>query len=97
MNGGIDLRRTLMLFVLSTVFGSFAAAQEVELDEPIETEATEVTEAPSAADEPVEPVEPDEAAEPVVDDEYYQDVDDEDFRPSEDIPADQSISFPTDI
>jgi hypothetical protein len=91
MNGGIDLRRTLMLFVLSTVFGSFAAAQEVELDEPIETEATE---APSAADEPVEP---DEAAEPVVDDEYYQDVDDDDFRPSEDIPADQSISFPTDI
>ncbi len=33
----------------------------------------------------------------VVDDEFYQDADDEDFRPSEEIPADQSIAFPTDI
>ena len=37
------------------------------------------------------------AEEPVVDDVFYQDVDDKDFRPSEDIPADQSIPFPTDI
>lgn len=30
-------------------------------------------------------------------DENYVDADDDDFRPSEDIPADQSIPFPTDI
>ena len=51
------------------------------------------TESESAAEpEPVEAAE-----EPVVDDEYYQDVDDKDFRPSEDVPADQSIPFPSDI
>ena len=31
------------------------------------------------------------------DDESYRDIDDEDFTPSEEIPADQSIAFPTDI
>ena len=31
-----------------------------------------------------------------LDDQTYSDVDD-DFRPSEEIPADQSIAFPTDI
>lgn len=31
------------------------------------------------------------------DDDSYRDIDDEDFRPSEEIPADQSIAFPTDI
>ena len=30
-------------------------------------------------------------------DESYVDSEDDDFRPSEDIPADQSIPFPTDI
>ncbi len=31
------------------------------------------------------------------DDESYLDIDEEDFTPSEEIPADQSIPFPTDI
>jgi arylsulfatase A-like enzyme len=35
--------------------------------------------------------------EPVIDDVFYQDIDDKDFRPSEEIPADQSIPFPSDI
>lgn len=34
---------------------------------------------------------------PDTDDESYRDIDDKDFRPSEDIPADQAIAFPTDI
>lgn len=37
------------------------------------------------------------AAEDEVDEESYADTEEEDFRPSEDIPADQSIAFPTDI
>tara|TARA_R110002096_G_scaffold426551_1_gene636498 strand:- start:162 stop:425 length:264 start_codon:yes stop_codon:yes gene_type:complete len=31
------------------------------------------------------------------DDESYLDIDDKDFKPSEEIPTDQSIPFPTDI
>lgn len=34
---------------------------------------------------------------PPTDDESYLDIDEEDFTPSEEIPADQSIAFPTDI
>ncbi|HEX5787147.1 MAG TPA: hypothetical protein VFY03_03125, partial [Woeseiaceae bacterium] len=34
---------------------------------------------------------------PGTDDESYLDIDEEDFRPSEEIPTDQSIPFPTDI
>jgi hypothetical protein len=41
--------------------------------------------------------EEDPAAEDDVDDESYVDTEEEDFRPSEEIPADQSIPFPTDI
>ena len=59
-----------------------AAGEEDDLDLQSEEE-----EAEEEADE----------EETVVDDEYYQDADDKDFRPSEDIPADQSIPFPTDI
>jgi hypothetical protein len=76
------VRRTLLLILTTTVFASYSWSQEDEADEPSEAEQTET--AP-------------EVDEPIVDDEYYQDVDDEDFRPSEDIPADQSIPFPTDI
>ena len=32
-----------------------------------------------------------------LDDQNYQGSEDDDFRPSEEIPADQSIPFPTDI
>lgn len=56
----------------------------------------------NTADDVVEEVETTESqeldAEDVnVDDGSYLDQDEEDFRPSEEIPADQSIPFPTDI
>ncbi len=56
----------------------------------------------NTADDVVEKVETTESqeldAEDVnVDDGSYLDQDEEDFRPSEEIPADQSIPFPTDI
>lgn len=41
--------------------------------------------------------EQDSAAEDDVDAESYVDTEEDDFRPSEEIPADQSIDFPTDI
>jgi hypothetical protein len=65
-----------------------AAAQD-ELDPQPEDEEAE-------AEAEAEEEEPDEEG-AVVDDEFYQDADDEDFVPSENIPADQSIAFPTDI
>ncbi len=37
------------------------------------------------------------AEETVLEEESYVDAADDDFRPSEEIPADQSIPFPTDI
>jgi len=64
---------------------SDAASADAEQAEQEQAEA-ETAEASDAAD-----------VEPPPEDEFYQDVDDEDFRPSEDIPADQSIPFPADI
>lgn len=64
-------------------------------------EAESPTDAAAAEEEQAEPEpaqETEDTADDVpIDDEYYQDAEDEDFRPSEDIPADQSIPFPTDI
>lgn len=81
------MHRFLLMMLLVSMFAVTAWSQE-DLD--------------AEADETVQPQPEDEADdeeqdENVVDDEYYQDVDDKDFRPSEDIPADQSIAFPTDI
>ncbi|MGI9272660.1 MAG: hypothetical protein ACR2QT_12850 [Woeseiaceae bacterium] len=84
------MRRMIELILLATVFGSPAWGQEDDADGSAEDEQAE--ESP-VIEEVTEPV----VDEPIVDDEFYQDVDDEDFRPSEDIPADQSIPFPSDI
>jgi len=90
------MQRLLLLILSSVLLALSAWAQEAEepvteADEPVAATAEEAVSAPAPTAEP--------AAEnpPVVDDEYYQDADDKDFRPSEDIPADQSISFPSDI
>ncbi len=89
--------------VLLAAPGVMLNAQEddaVEPDPAIETPedeaAEDATDAEADAQAAVDEEEADEE-EIEVDDEYYQDVDDRDFRPSEDIPADQSIAFPTDI
>ena len=82
------MQRIALLIMLFVLFGFSALAQE-DTDPPAE-EAAQVDAEETAAEEDV-------AEEAVVDDEYYQDVDDEDFRPSEDIPADQSIPYPSDI
>lgn len=83
------MQRLALLLILFVMIILPALAQE-DADAPVDETEQADTEATATVEE-------DEAAEAVVDDEYYQDVDDEDFRPSEDIPADQSIPFPTDI
>ncbi len=44
-----------------------------------------------------DPAEDDDADVQATDDESYLDIEEEDFTPSEEIGADQSIAFPTDI
>lgn len=78
-----------LLIIPIAFLGLSAWALQDDASTPPNADDT-VAEAESAA-------EPEAAQEPVVDDVFYQDLDDKDFRPSEDIPADQSIPFPTDI
>jgi len=79
--------RALLLLLFAAVFALPVQAQDTDAD----TEQTEEPEEIEAAE-----VDEDEFDETDLDDQGFTDVDD-DFRPSEDIPSDQSIPFPTDI
>ncbi len=80
--------RYLFLAVLMSVaFATSGWAQDTELLE-------ETSEADASEDSPVQEPEADDID---VNDGSYLDEEEEDFRPSEEIPADQSIPFPTDI
>ena len=80
--------RYLFLAVLMSVaFATSGWAQDTELLE-------ETSEEDAAEDSPVQEPEADDID---VNDGSYLDEEEEDFRPSEEIPADQSIPFPTDI
>jgi len=74
----------LTAFLLATGFAATAWTQDA--DEPAEEVAEDAAEAeaPPADDSDL-------------DEQSYIDTEDDDFRPSEDIPADQSIAFPADI
>ena len=87
------MHRLLLLILLVGMFAMTAWSQEDAGAEAEEADQSEPEPEPVAE----AAVEVDEQEDIVIDDEYYQDVDDKDFRPSEDIPADQSIAFPTDI
>lgn len=80
-------RMTTMKSLLLTLGLAFAVAAWAQEDAPDEeeTETQEVSE--DAAEE---------AQDADLDEQVYEDSDD-DFRPSEEIPADESIAFPTDI
>ncbi len=87
------MHRFSLMILLSIMFALSAWAQQdtdtgVQETEPPESASETTSEAEIEIEDPEEVV---------IDDEFYQDVDDKDFRPSEDIPADQSIAFPTDI
>lgn len=73
-----------LVMILGLVLVAAAWAQE-EVPEEEQTETTEV------AEEATEEVDDSD-----LDEQGYEDLDD-DFRPSEEIPADESIAFPTDI
>ena len=75
------LSTILLLFVSATAWAQDSAPGD-EADEPETAEA-------AASEEQDEDLDPE--------DENYQDAEEEDFVPTEDIPADQAIPFPTDI
>ena len=80
----ITVPLAILAFVLSAPIAMTALGQE----EDAETDVTEQAETDDAATA--------EADDSDLDEQVYEDRDD-DFRPSEEIPADQSIPFPTDI
>ena len=77
------MHRFLIALLLGTMLAAASWAQDADSDEGAEAEETQVDEAEDVDDSDL-------------DEQTYSDADD-DFRPSEDIPADQSIAFPTDI
>lgn len=85
---GAAVRLFLLSLFAIALLASFAAAQDADLtetdDETVAVEAEEESE------------EVDEIDETGLDEQGFEDADD-DFRPTEDIPTDQSIPFPTDI
>ncbi len=83
--------RYLFLAVfMSVAFAASGWAQDTELLE-------ETSEEDAAEESPVQESEADDIDDIDVNDGSYLDEEEEDFRPSEEIPADQSIPFPTDI
>ena len=82
------MHRFLIALLLGTMLAAASWAQDADSDEGAEAEETQVE-----ADDADETEDVDDSD---LDEQTYSDADD-DFRPSEDIPADQSIAFPTDI
>ena len=77
--------RRYLLTILLLLLSAGAWAQESAPDD--EADAPETTDEASAEqDEDLD-----------LEDESYRDAEEEDFVPTEDIPADQAIPFPTDI
>ena len=77
-----------VLTILLLAVAALAWAQDSAPED--ETEGQESVEAAEeAADEQAEDLD--------LDEENYRDAEEEDFVPTEDIPADQAIPFPTDI
>ncbi|MEO1201847.1 MAG: hypothetical protein AAFX10_04000 [Pseudomonadota bacterium] len=85
-----DLRVFLLMLLGLPALGVQALPQDDEAtaDEEavVETDAADADEAPDSDDDEL-----------VIDSESYADIEEDDFRPTEEIDADQSIPFPTDI
>lgn len=87
-------RHLLLALIAGTLMAGTSSAQDTETrdDDTSETAATAAqAEAAEATDDG------DDEEEVIVDEGSYLDADDDDFKPSEEISADRSITFPTDI
>ena len=77
-----------LLSILLLAVGAVAWAQDSAQEDEIESRRSQEASEP-AADEQDDDSD--------LDEESYRDAEEEDFVPTEDIPADQAIPFPTDI
>jgi hypothetical protein len=85
-----DIRIYLLMLLAFLALGAQALPQD---DEPTAEDETATEEADANADVSADS----DDEELVIDSESYADIEEEDFRPTEEIDADQSIPFPTDI
>lgn len=86
------MRRFLKItnfIVLALLLNGVGVAQEESTTETDSSDVDETTEVVADSDDSPEVIE--------ADDDSYLDIEEEDFTPSEEIPTDQSITFPTDI
>jgi hypothetical protein len=90
-----NLRRLFAAFLVALMCAASAIAQEAEGDDASTTEDTAEETAESAASTSGDADVDEEQVD--VDDGSYLDAEDDDFRPSEEVSADRSITFPTDI
>lgn len=81
----------LIIALFAVLSAGMLAAQEEDVPSPAQS-----TEPESDADQSDEPEEPDEFDDSDLDEQTYEE-DDDDFVPTEEIPADVPIPFPTDI
>lgn len=79
----------ISLLALYILLASAVFAQDAGDSDEVAGNAENAAQAPTDDDDPKDSVE--------INDESYLDIDEEDFTPSEEIPTDQSITFPTDI
>lgn len=86
-----------LLVLIITFLSGAVAAQQTETPDEAEPTSTDAQDVEEAADEST-----DDPADEVIDEEGldiqgFEPEDEDDFVPTEDIPTDQSIPFPTDI
>ena len=92
---GMRISPSYLALILGASIAVTGWAQEAEENPDAETQA----ETSSTDESSTEGLSGEElsAEEIEIDDGSYLDAEEEDFRPSEEVPADQSIAFPTDI
>ena len=91
------MRSAIVMFVSVVTLLAAPAVWTQEADEPA-APADEALDRDTSDDATDETVEASNAETPVeIDERSYADTEEEDFVPSEDIPTDQAIAFPTDI
>lgn len=91
-------KMNVAIFMGALLFlGSAWSQQSADEAAPSELETETENAQPVDADNTGEPPEAERVEVLETDDESYLDIESEDFKPSEEIPTDQSIAFPTDI
>ena len=88
------MRRYLVTLQMSIVLTASVWAQDIEPQAGADDSVSAAEEVPAESEEPTEAEEFDD---PTLDEQGYAGEEEEDFRPSEEVQADKSITFPTDI